>query len=100
MKSGPNVSAHVRDIRIDQTNERPHHLTRRDAEELIFLRRLSNNRSRIDGVSSPRDSLNPKLGELRCFGVMAEVISKWPFDPPLLRRHHTFENDFRPRRHK
>src|SRR5262249_14764197 len=80
---------------MDQLDQRPDHLSRRDAEKFVFLRRFAYDRRRKYRVAPPRNSTEMKYGKLRSLRIMSKVITEGPFEPALFGRYKTFEHDFR-----
>jgi hypothetical protein len=67
VEAGVVVGVEVDDVRIDDPDERPDHLTRGDAHVLVLLRRLPHHAGRIERRTAPRhppDVKDRKLGGL------------------------------------
>src|SRR5215471_6094526 len=89
------ICAHVHDVRIDDPDERPNHLSGGYAKIFIFLRRLAHNRPGINRIAPARNFSNAEYRKLRSLRVMAEVITEWAFRPSFMSGNEAFQNEFR-----
>src|SRR5262249_58955064 len=89
------ISAHVHDVRINDFDERTNHFSGCYAKKLIFLRRLSHDRSGVNRITAARDFSNPEYRKLCGVPVMAEVIPEWPLHPSFISGHDPLPHELR-----
>src|SRR5262245_10354732 len=91
VKTRARVRTHVNDVRVDDFDERPDHFTGRNSQKLVFLRRLSDDSARINGIAPLRDLADVEYRKLTRVGVMTEVIAERSLHPALACWNCSFE---------
>src|SRR5262245_26247316 len=98
VKAGPGIRAHLDNIWIDDLDQRTNHFPGCDAEELIFLRRLTYHRSGIDRVPPTGHFANMEDWKLSRFRVVSKMVAERPLHPSLARWNDAFQDELRSRR--